>query len=158
MRSYIQNLKRNAIYTVIVGMIISLPMIMFYDNLTDESICHEKDYKGDIEKCIKLTENGKKYGWLFFLFPIGMALMSGLFHFFPEVKAEVKDKKPLPEFVLPFILSAIAMLFVMVATDLISEENIQNYSQLAPIIPVAIFVCSYRSVNGHWFWQEKKNV
>jgi len=31
-----------------VGMIISMPMFMFFDNISDETVCNEPDYNVDV--------------------------------------------------------------------------------------------------------------
>src|SRR3989304_6060580 len=86
MNIYFQNLKKNYFYTLMVGMIISLPLFMFFDNLTDETICTEPDYSGDVNECLRITANANEIGWVLFTFPIGMALMSGMFYFFSNFR------------------------------------------------------------------------
>src|SRR3972149_4621324 len=108
MNIYFKNLKKNYFYTLMVGMIISLPLFMFFDNLTDETICTEPDYSGDVNECLRITANANEIGWVLFTFPIGMALMSGMFHYFPVIKPTEEQKGGVSfGFILAFIFSAI---------------------------------------------------
>jgi len=164
MNVYFQNLKKNYFYTLMVGMIISLPLFMLFDNLTDETICTEPDYNGDVNECLRITANAKEIGWVLFTFPVGMALMSGLFHFFPgellksqseKQKIEVKNGVSVG-FIMAFIMSAISVLFITVSGGVINEDQQDVYFKVAVIIPIAIFILGYRNFNGRWFWQEEK--
>src|SRR3990172_9906474 len=155
MNIYFQNLKKNYFYTLMVGMIISLPLFMLFDNLTDETICTEPDYSGDVNECLRITANAKEIGWVLFTFPVGMALMSGLFHFFPgellkpqsEPKVEVKNQVSFG-FIMAFIMSAISVLFITVAGGVINDDQQDVYFKVAVIIPIAIFILGYRNFNG----------
>jgi len=171
MNIYFQNLKKNYFYTLMVGMIISLPLFMLFDNLTDETICTEPDYSGDVNECLRITANAKEIGWVLFTFPVGMALISGLFHFFPGGKEYFlagellkQPKKPEVEvknqvsfgFIMAFIMSAISVLFITIAGGVINDDQQDVYFKVAVIIPIAIFIFGYRNFNGRWFWQEEK--
>jgi len=157
MNTYLENLKKNYFYTIIVGMIISLPLFLVFDILSDETICTEPDYSGDLNECLRITANANEIGWVLFTFPIGMALMSGMFHYFPVIKPTEEQKGGVSfGFLLAFIFSAISVLFITVASGVVKEEHIDIYSRVSVIIPIAIFIIGYRNINGRWFWQEEK--
>src|SRR3989337_3858702 len=157
MNTYLENLKKNYFYTIIVGMIISLPLLLVFDILSDETICTEPDYSGDLNECLRITANANEIGWVLFTFPIGMALMSGMFHYFPVIKPTEEQKGRVSfGFILAFIFSAISVLFITVASGVVKEEHIDIYSRVSVIIPIAIFIIGYRNINGRWFWQEEK--
>src|SRR3989337_1832699 len=106
MNTYLENLKKNYFYTIIVGMIISLPLFLVFDILSDETICTEPDYSGDLNECLRITANANEIGWVLFTFPIGMALMSGMFHYFPVIKPTEEQKSGVSfGFILAFIFS-----------------------------------------------------
>ena len=164
MNTYLKNLKKNYFYTIMVGMIISIPLFIFFENLTDETICTETDYSGDVNECLRITANAKEIGWVLFTFPVGMALMSGLFHFFPGELLKPQSEKPKIEvknsvsvgFIMAFIMSAISVLFITIAGGVINDNQQDVYFKVSVIIPIAIFIFGYRNFNGRWFWQEEK--
>ena len=151
------NLKTNAFYSLMVTIIISIPMLMMYSHMVDESICIEEDYKGDVEKCNANTKAFQEYGWVLFIFPIVMGLMSGLFHVFPKSETKKKEPKERPKgtikWIVPFVSGAIGILFSAPFADALPDPIYEQYKHVVSLIPIAIFILAFKWFNGHWFWE-----
>lgn len=154
-------LKKNWFYSIMVAMIITLPLTMMYSYMVDPRICDEQDYEGDRELCHTNTTKFQQYGWVLFMFPIGMGIASGLFHDFPETKTETKSevKKETPKgaikWVVPFVMSGIGIMLAVIIGDAMSDEVYEQYQYVINAIPVVIFFLAFKWFNKHWFWEDE---
>lgn len=98
--------------------------------------------------------------------------LAGFFHVFPKgesiddlVKKPIEKPIELPKeekggvaigTIMAFVMSAISVLFITISTEVVSDKDIELYTKIAVIIPIAIFILAYRKFNERWFWQEEK--